>query len=117
MTVSLGGLALSDHLTLDIQGAGVAYNQRRLIGGAAVVQADGNSGGRTLTLSGDHHWTLGQVEAIQAMQAMGQTVELTHHRGTFTVLITDTTGLEPSFDYADPQPEDWYSGSITMIEV
>jgi hypothetical protein len=117
MTVSLGGLTLSDELVLDIKGAGVGYSQTRLIGGASVVQADGSSGGRTLTLTGEHHWTLAQVTAIQAMQSVGQAVSLVHHRGTFTVLIVDTSTLEPSIPYANPQSTDWYSGSLTLIEV
>lgn len=113
----LGSLTLSDHLILDIKGAGVGYSQTRLIGGASVVQADGAQGGRTLTLTGEHHFTLDQVTALQAMQSAGLTVTLVHHRGTFTVLITDTTALEPSIPYANPQTSDWYSGTITMIEV
>jgi hypothetical protein len=117
VTVSLGGISLSEHLALDIQGAGLAYSQRRLIGGASVVQADGAFGGRVVTLSGDNHWTLAQVEQIQAMQALALPVEMIHHRGTFSVLITDTTNLEPAFGYADPDLDDWYTGHITMIEV
>jgi len=68
MTVSLGGIVLSNNLTLDIQGAGVGYSQRRLIGGASIVQADGNVGGRSMILSGENHWTLSQVEQIRSMQ-------------------------------------------------
>ncbi len=117
MTVSLAGIPLSENLTLDIGPAPAAINQRRLIGGAACVQADGSSGGRTLTLSGEHHWTLGQIDQIRALESAAATVELVHHRGTFHVLITATSEVEPSFDYADPTSDDWYSGSITLIEV
>jgi len=117
MTVSLGGLTLSDHLILTIGPAGVAHSQRRLIGGASVVQADGNIGGRSLVLQGEHHWTLGQIEQIRLLQAQALPVDLAHHRGSFTVLIIDTTDLMPSADYADPTDADWYSGTITMIEV
>lgn len=117
MTVSLGGLALSDHLMLDIGPAAAAVNQRRLIGGAPCVQTDPSTGGRVLTLQGEHHFTLAQIESIRAMQAQGLPVDLVHHRGTFRVVITDTSDLAPSFALADPSPDDWYSGTITLIEV
>lgn len=117
MTVSLGGITLSDHLTLTIGQLPAGISQRRLIGGASVVQADGSSGGRTLTLSGEHHWTLAQVEALQVLQAAGQAVTLVHHRGTFQVVIGDTSELAPSIEYANPTAADWYSGSVSMIEV
>ncbi|MGD9947519.1 MAG: hypothetical protein AB7U29_03455 [Desulfobulbus sp.] len=117
MTVSLGSIILPDHLTLDINGAGLGYSQRRLIGGASVVQADGNSGGRTLVLSGENHWTLEQVERIRDLQATGLAVELIHHRGTFPVLIVDTTDLQPTDLRANPPDDEEYSGTITMIEV
>jgi len=117
MTISIGGLTLSEDLALDIQSAGVGYSQRRLIGGAQVVQADGADGGRTLTLSGENHWTLAQVEALQLLQSAAMPLTLVHHRGTFEVLITDTSDLTPVFDYADPEDDDWYTGSISMIEV
>lgn len=117
MTVSLGGITLSDDLVLDIKGAGVSYSQTRLIGGASVVQADGAQGGRVLTLTSEHHLTLAQADAIRTLESQAAAVTLVHHRGTFTVLITDTSSLEPSIAYANPQSTDWYSGTITMIEV
>lgn len=117
MTVSLGGIILSDQLTLDIGPAAAAISQRRLIGGGQVIQTDATFGGRTLTLAGEHHWTLDQVEQIRSLQSLGQAVQLVHHRGTFLAVITDTANLLPSVDHHDPDPTDWYTGSITMIEV
>jgi hypothetical protein len=117
MTVTLGGVTLSDELTLTIGQLPAGISQRRLIGGASVVQADGSSGGRTLTLAGEHHWTLAQVEQLRSLQAAGQELTLVHHRGTFQVVIADTSELSPSIEYANPTAADWYSGSISMIEV
>jgi len=117
MTVSLGAITLSENLTLDIGPAASAYSQRRLIGGASVVQADGSSGGRTLTLQGENHFSLTQVEQIRTIQALGLAVSLVHHRGPFDVLIVDTTDLTPADAYANPTAADWYSGTITLIEV
>ena len=117
MTVTLGGIALSDHLVLTIGQLPAGISQRRLIGGASVVQADGSSGGRTLTLSGEHHWTLAQVEQLRTLQAAGRAVTLVHHRGTFSVVISDTSELAPFIERANPKSAHWYSGSIAMIEV
>lgn len=117
MTVSLGGIPLSDELTLAIGPAGPAINQRRLIGGASCVQVDGNSGGRTLTLAGKNHWTLSQVDQIRALESLAIAVTLIHHRGNFQVLITETSDLAPVINYKDPASDDWYTGSITLIEV
>lgn len=117
MTVSLGGIPLSDDLTLAIGQLAPGYSQRRLIGGASLVQADGSSGGRELILSGEHHWTLSQVESLRALQATGLAQTLVHHRGAFAVLILDTSELTPSIDYANPTAADWYSGQITLLEV
>lgn len=117
MTVSLGTVTLSDDLSLDIGPAAAGISQRRLIGGASVVQADGSSGGRTLVLSGVHHWTLTQIEQLRTLQALGLPLALVHHRGTFSVVIVDSTDLMPSFDHANPTAADWYSGSLTLIEV
>ena len=116
MTV-LGGLTLSDDLILDIAAAPAGISQRRLIGGASVVQSDGSSGGRTLVLRGEHHWTLTQIEQLRTLQALGLPLPLVHYRGSFSVLIVDSTDLTPSFDYANPTAADWYSGSLTLIEV
>lgn len=117
MTVSLGDITLSDELVLDIGPAAAAVSMRRLIGGAPCVQTNPASGGRTLTLSGEHHWTLAQVDAVRALQSAGLSVTLVHHRGTFQVVIVDTSDLTPSIPYANPLSTDWCSGSITMIEV
>jgi len=117
MTVSLGGLALSDNLYLDIGPTGVSSSQRWLIGGASVVQADGNIGGRTLILEGINCWTMAQVEQIRVMESQGLAVDLIHHRGNFQVFITDTSDLKPTRKYKNPVSTDWYTGTVTMIEV
>jgi len=119
MTVSLGGIALSDDLTLSIASAGVGISQRRLIGGASVVQTDGSSGGRTLILNSAMHLLHSAMEQSKAMQATGLPVTLVHHRGTFAVVIIDTSDLTPDQDYADPENDATatVSGNITLIEV
>ncbi|MBV5328493.1 MAG: hypothetical protein JZU65_12810 [Chlorobium sp.] len=116
MTVSLGGIALSEHLALSgLESAAVTVNQRRTLTGVSVLQSASSPGGRTLILTGDIHFTFAQVTALRDLSAMAQPVVLIHHRGTFTVLIT-AIEAETIIDYADPHPEDWYSCTITLIE-
>lgn len=118
MTVTLGGITLSDHLVLSgIETApGVVVNSRRLLGGALNIQTASVSGGRALTLSGENHFTLAQVSAIKVLEAQGQSVELIHPRGTFNVLIIGTP-VEPEEQLADQPDDAWYSGDINLLEV
>ena len=118
MTI-LGGITLSDDLVLSglEDAVPVVVNQRRTVEGISILTVGANVGGRLLKLSGDKHFTLTQIVAIQGVAALGQPVLLSHHRGDFTVMITgapvqpDDSGL-----HADPQPDEWLSGDITMIE-
>lgn len=117
MTVTLGGIVLSDQLVLIVGQPEIGYSSRRLIGGANVVQVDGCDGGRVLTLEGVNHWTYGQSEQIRALQAAGLELTLVHHIGTFQVIVTDTSELTPTRKFRNPIAETLYTGSITMIEV
>jgi len=118
MTVSLGGISLSDHLVLDgIETAKhVAMSARRTLGGRMVIQVGATlTGGRELTLSGKNHFTLNQINAIKELEKLGQSVQLIHPRGTFVVFVTETP-VTPTVSYVDPEGNDWYSGSIILQE-
>ncbi len=118
MTVSLGGIALSDHLRLDglESRSMVAHSVTHTIGGRAIVQYDSKDmqSGIELALVGENHFTLSQIQAVQALA--GQEVTLVHHRGTYQVIILSTPN-DSTFGYSDPTGSDWYSGSITMVTV
>lgn len=118
MAVTLGTVTLSDHLILaGIENAPpVAISQKRTLGGRSVVTSAPTTGGRVLTLSGEHHYTQAQLDAVRVLAALGQPVTLTHHRGIFTVLITGIS-VEPSLPHSNPDATEWYSGDITLIEV
>jgi len=116
---TLGTLTLSDHLILDgLESAPpVAMSVRRTLGGRAIVQSVGlPDTGRELTLSGDYHFTLAEITNIRVLAQLNQPVELAHHRGIYQVLVTGIEA-EAAFDYADPEDDDWYTATITMIEV
>lgn len=119
MTVRLGTVDLSDHLILDgLESApGVAYTARRLLGGRMHITVGPTLvRGRTLTLTAENHFTLAQISAIKEQESAGLPVTLTHHRGLFTVLVIEVA-VDQTVRYSDPDPDDWYSGTITMIEV
>lgn len=117
MPVTLGALTLSEDLVLDgLDAAPVRVNQRRTLAGRSVTQSAPMPGGRTLTLSGEHHWTYDLAAAIRALSGIGQPVTLNHHRATLQVLIVGIE-LEPFFTHANPSGSEWLSGSITLLEV
>ena len=112
----LGPVTLSPHLLLSglESRAMVAYSVLQTIGGKGYVMGDSvdQATGQELSLQGTNHFTLDQIRALQALA--GQQVLLTHHRGTFQVLITATPD-EPAVAHADPEGADWYSGTIDMV--
>ena len=114
--MTLGGVTLSDHLVLDgLETAPlIAHSQRRTLTGESVVQSAPMSGGRALSLRSENHLTLEQINQVRALA--GQAVTMVHDRGTFTVLVVGID-VEAAFDHADPKTDDWYSGTINMIEV
>lgn len=118
MTITLGGITLSDHLILtgDITAQRVVANKRRTIGGEAHITTATVSSGDDLILSGENHFTRAQIVSIKELEAARTAVSLVHHTGTYIVLVTGTN-VEQTFNYADPVSTDWYSGDITMIRV
>ena len=117
MTV-LGSLTLSDDLLLlGLDSAPpVASSQRRTLSGRSLVQVAPLTGGRSLSLQSENHLSLSEVEAIQAIAATGQPVNLVHHRATIEVLIVGVE-MTPAFDHANPESDAWYYGEIFLIEV
>lgn len=121
MTVTLGALTLSSHLVLEgIEAApGRAMSMQRTLGGRQVVQIGPPlDGGRVLALQSEGHLTLANVTAVKALEKAGTAVTLTHPRGTFSVIVT---GVEVEPDElivnAESSTTQWWSGTISMIEV
>ena len=118
MTVSLGGITLSDELVLHgLESAQmIATSVTHTLGGSAVVQYDpmDQETGLTLTLESKLHLSLADIQAVRAL--VGQEVALVHHRGTYQVVVVNTPD-EPAVAFRDPAAEDFYSGEITMITV
>ena len=116
----LGDIELSPHLALrgleDWCAAGVS--EARTIDGRHLWWTDAMQGGRPLRLDGSgHHFTVAQLEAIRALQALGRPVPLRHHRGEFLVLIASMDPPELWVDYADYGDADPIGATINLIEV
>ena len=116
----LGTLELSPHLRLRGRHDWCAVNieEKRTIDGMHLWFTDRKTGGRPLILDGEGgHFTVGELAAIRALQAAGQPVTLTHHSGTYTVLIAGIEGVDLPIDYADYNDNDWATAQINLIEV
>lgn len=126
MTVSLGGIVLDDNLRLngDISGSQIAMSIRRTFG-APVIQKVTVSAGKKLvlmaTMSGesiDGSYTRLQLEQLAVHRDTGFPISLIHHLGSFNVIIPpDGIQEEIMQDYANPGPDDLYTGTVTMITV
>ena len=118
MTVSLGGITLSNHLHLTglESGSPVAVSQKRTVAGIAKIRTAPMIKGRQLTLTGKHHFYLSEIKALQAVAANGGEQILIHPRGVFNVVITGFS-TDPTINYSDLQDGDRCSCDITMIEV
>lgn len=120
MSVTLGGIVLSDHLYLDglDKSPAVAISEPfRLLGGSSRTQIGPTlSGGRQLALLSEYHVTHAQVASLKAIE--GTETSLVHPTGTYTVIIASLE-LEPDELLADPDSasELYYSGTINLIEV
>lgn len=92
--------------------------------GAPKVQRCARSGGDTLMLIASEqgnevhgHFTGAQIEALKTLRDIGNPVLLTHHRGSFQVIIPADAmdNLTQVVDYVDPDSDDIYTGTIPFI--
>jgi hypothetical protein len=125
MTVSLGGITLSDDLRLTgtKNQPRIAGNVRITLGGRAVAQGTPIASGRQLVLEavrdGDAilgYFTGTQVDQICTLRDNMTTAALVHHLGTFQVIVT-AVDVDDLKGVADPAAAAEYFGTITMIEV
>ena len=121
MSIPLGSIELSDHVVLD--GIEVAPERadsfsRSLFGVATRIRGPQFDGGRTLYLVSNNHITYAQMLDIKELQKSGDAVALIHPRGTFTVVVT-AVDLTPDTELVDPfnDPDLWYTGTVTIVEV
>ena len=116
----LGDLELSPHLIVRGQHewCGANVSEARTIDGRHLYWTDAMQGGRPLRLDGTGgHFTVGQLAAIRALQALAQPVALLHHSGSYNVVIQGIDSPDLWIDYADYKDDDPISATINLIEV
>jgi len=119
VTVSIGGIVLSDHLFLP----GLknlpsrAMSARTTLGGRPVVQSIPLAAGQILELvdpgDGTGLFTGTQIDSINVFRASGNIVSFVHHLGTWKVIVEEVE-VEQDDGYNDPINADTYIGTITM---
>lgn len=126
MTVKIGNIILDDDLRLDgIEEAGdIVVSQYVAFDGSVDLLTMPPATQRQFSLAATPSgsgsvgaFTLAQLQAIKAVAAVGQPVTVAHHRGTFSVIITGIQEIVNIADHANPTADDWYTATITMIEV
>jgi hypothetical protein len=124
MTVSIGGVALSEDLTLQglINESKMLLSVNQTLGGGVVTRGVARSGGRELILEAVRDggivgfFTGEQAAQLAAIRDSMQAVELVHHLGAFVVIIT-AIDLKSVTGVVDPSDETLYYGSINMLEI
>lgn len=125
MTVSLGGIALSEDLTLDgvVNQPNALLQADQTLGGSVAISWISRSAGRELILqsvnSGNSisgFFTGEQVSQIMEFRDTVQAVTLEHHLGIFEVVVVEL-GLSPATGTVNPTNDSWYVGTVQMIEV
>jgi hypothetical protein len=61
-------------------------------------------------------FTGAQIDAINALRASREKVDFTHHTGQWRVKVLDVE-VEPVFRRSDPDGDDLYIGTITLLIV
>lgn len=120
MTI-LGTIELSDDLVLDgMDNATQRATEvdRSLYGVSIYNSGVPLIGGRELSLGSVYHVTYAQLLQVQALEATGDAVTLSHTRGNLSVVVTGND-LTPDTQLADPQnaTDLWYSGNIYLLEM
>lgn len=128
MTISIGGIALSEDVvwTNEFDYAAISQSVRPLLGGGSIIQqAYNTTQGREIVLSArggpaqfDGYFTYAQIVSLKALEATGAQVTFVYNARSLEVVIK-SNGIEvtPALPRPDTANTDWYSGTITMIEV
>ena len=94
------------------------YEDKRTIGGRLLYRPAVAVKGRALTLDLlEHHTTIGELLAVQALIDAGEPVVLRHHVWTGTVRVDSIQSSSLPIDYADYDPADWASAEIHLTEI
>ena len=125
MTITLGGITISDNMYLDglESQPQVSVEQVRTIDGTSVVRTKSlNLGGTftlgTQTLSGAVQgiWCLSYIQQIKALEQLGAVVVL-DYKGTQYNVVIEGTNFSPMFQWEPEGPDKKFTGTVSLIEV
>ncbi len=125
MTITLGALEISDNMYLaGLESARlVSVEQLWTIEGNSVVRSKPLNGGRKLTLGSQNQsgvtqgiWCQEDIEQIQTLEQLAQSLVLNYRGTNYNVIITGTT-FNPLHQFEVEGPYKKFIGTILLTEV
>ncbi len=125
MTITLGGLDISDNMYLEGFESAllVSVEQLRTIDGISIVKTKPTPGGRNLTLGTQSKsgatqgiWCSELIDQIKDLELASQVVSL-DYRGTLYDVIITGTKFTPFHQWELEGPYKKFTGSISLTEV
>jgi len=126
MSITLGGIALDSRLLLKgtFDSPRIVTSQKITLGGARNISVAPLTG-RVLSLSSGGpngvnfgFFTRAQLDGLATIRDQGLPVTLTHHTEIFQVFMQgDCLAVSPITETTLKSTDDWFSGTITLIEV
>ena len=127
MTISIGAVTLSNDLCWlnEFSYAAVGQSVRRLIGGGLWVQSNSSLqrdeiilGSQTSSAGFSGFFTRSQITSLKAYEKAQSPVTFVYESTSLTVIIkANGIDVEPVIRRPNQGSDDWYTGTITMIEV
>ena len=127
MTISLGSLTLSSDLIWKNEFASAAIGQSVMvtIGGSIHVHSDPLNGGRIIVLASQlknnaiyGYFTREQIQAISEYERNGTTILFVYGSQSFNVKVSaGGIDVEPLLAKVGQGVDDYYTGTVTLIEV
>ncbi len=123
MTITLGGITLSDNMYLSgLESAPrAAVSQKRTILGTSILTVSPLIGGRRFTIGSDSKgatrgiWCYHTIEAIKELENQGVAVVLDYRGDIYEVVIVGTS-FRPMILHEPEGPNKKFIGTISVIE-
>jgi hypothetical protein len=124
MTITLGGITISDNMYLSglETNKQVIVDKQRNIDGVAIVRVKPTPGGRELTLGTQNQggaiqgiWEWSTIEQIKSLELLAQSVILNYRGTNYSVYITGTD-LSPFLQFEIEGASKKFTGVINLLE-
>lgn len=125
--ISLNGVTLSEDLlwTNEFDYRAISQQDDTTVLGRRIISTLPIQGGREIILSSVRsgnrftgYYTRTQIQEIKSLEKNGTTVVFIYESQTFNVIIkSGSVKVTPIIARPNQEDEDWYTGSITLLEV